>query len=250
MRLLVRARVVDVSKQYGSTRALDSVSFELRAGVTVLLGRNGAGKSTVSRILVGAERPTSGSVVVSAEGDETPFTPRAQLRQSGWLPQAFTAPGSMTVRQLVEYAAWLKEVPGFAAREAVSDAIYATDLERLADRRVATLSGGMLQRLGIAQAVVHAPGLLVLDEPTAGLDPEQRAGFHELVRNFAEDRSVLVSTHLLEDAVALAAHAVVLDAGRVQFDGTVSELEALGEGGGRAERLRTAFLNVIERRPT
>jgi ABC-2 type transport system ATP-binding protein len=152
----------------------------------------------------------------------------------------------MTVTQFLEYAAWLKEVPSADISRRVDDALDAADLAGVGRRRLGHLSGGMLRRVGIAQAIVHRPDFLVLDEPTVGLDPEQRAAFHERVPVLGRERTVLVSTHLLEDVTALAERTVILEGGTVAFSGSLEELAAVGDGGDDlTERLRSGFLAVV-----
>jgi ABC-2 type transport system ATP-binding protein len=233
-------------------QALIDVSMELSTGVTALLGRNGAGKSTLCRIIAGIEPPDSGGL--TRAGDSVGGGRRAvrsHHRETGWLPQSFNTPGSMTVRQYVGYAAWLKEVPRRGVVEAVESALSRADLSELEHRRLRQLSGGMLKRVGIAQAIVHDPSFLVLDEPTAGLDPEQRRHFHDIVRSLARDRIVLLSTHLLEDVEALAQRVVVLDEGAIKFDDNRAALadaaDGLGPSADATDSLRDGFLAVVRR---
>jgi ABC-2 type transport system ATP-binding protein len=239
--------LADVSRRYGDVQALTSVSFTLGLGTTVLLGRNGAGKSTLSRILTGLETPSSGSVL----RDGAAVTSRADWRhhhsQTGWLPQTLAAPMSMTVEQYLRYAAWLKTVPKAETNTAIDRAIHQVDLDDQRRRRLGQLSGGMLRRAGIAQAIVHDPHLVGLDEPTVGLDPEQRARFHDIIRTLATDRSLLISTHLLEDVEATADRILVLEQGSLSFDGTTDELQAMSSDGedSSQSRLRSGFINIV-----
>lgn len=236
--------VRSVSVRYGRVEALRLVGFTAHAGVTLLLGRNGTGKTSLCRVLAGAQHPHSGALSWTAAG--APEAGRRNfLRATGWLPQIFDAPPAMTVRAYLEYAAWLKEVPRRELAEALDGALVAVDLADRAGHEVSALSGGMLRRLGIAQALVNRPRFLILDEPTVGLDPEQRAHFHQIIRGVATDRVVLLSTHLMEDATELADLVVILDAGTVRYDGSLADLEMLGRGADRAERLRQAFLSTI-----
>lgn len=236
-----------MSKSYGKVRALSGVILGLPCGITILLGRNGSGKSTLSRLLAGVEQPDKGHVLRGGRPiDDGPRERRAHLSRTGWLPQSFSALGTMTVRQYVSYAGWLKDLAAADLPAAVDAALAAVELGDLGGRRMGQLSGGMLRRAGIAQAIVNAPDLLVLDEPTAGLDPEQRGTFHELVRRLAVERAVLLSTHLLEDVIAVGDRTVVLDAGQVRFQGTNEQLMHLGDGGGgAAARLRSGFLALL-----
>jgi ABC-2 type transport system ATP-binding protein len=222
--------------------ALDGATGALGPGVTVLLGRNGAGKSTLCRLLVGFEQPDSG--VVTRDGvalDSIARWKRAHAR-TGWLPQDVRAPASMTVVQYLRYAAWLKGHPSRDLAGLVDEALARTDLHPQRNRRIGQLSGGMARRVGIARAIVHRPSFVVLDEPTVGLDPEQRAGFHQLITDLGTDHVVLLSTHLLEDACALADDLLVLDAGRIRFAGAVGDLPA---GAADPDALRDWFLGIV-----
>jgi ABC-2 type transport system ATP-binding protein len=237
--------VHDVTVRHGQVEALTGVTFEALPGVTVLLGRAGAGKTSLCRVLAGTLTPARGTVRWTADG-AAPVGRRDYLRTTGWLPQSFDAPPTMTVRQYLEYAAWLKEVRCRVLHDSVDAALAAVELVDRAHSLVSTLSGGMMQRLGIAQALVNRPSLVILDEPTAGLDPEQRARVHGIVRSLATDRVVLLATPLVEDAVALADRVLVLDRGTVRHDGPMSELEGRGSdtGADRLARLRDAVLST------
>lgn len=234
-----------MSKTYRATCALDDVTLQFNPGVTVLLGRNGAGKSTLSAILAGAEVPSVGHLIRGEQSVVGKRPHRDHLRRTGWLPQSFAAPHWMSVERFVHYAAWLKEVNRRVAPQRVATALQATDLTAYRKRPLGQLSGGMLRRVGIAQAIVHEPDVLVLDEPTAGLDPEQRHRFHSLVRSLSSDRTIIFSTHLIEDAVALAQTVVIIEDGRIKYNGPGKQLEAKGTGEDRAERLRSAFIQAI-----
>lgn len=175
---------------------------------------------------------------------------RADLRQVrrglGYLPQQFGFYPRFTVREFVAYMAWLKEMPKAAVPDAVQRAIERVGLTGKAETRMKALSGGMLRRVGIAQAVVNDPELLLLDEPTVGLDPEQRLDFRDLLRDLGSDSCVLVSTHLVEDVVAACTDVIVMSDGRRLFQGTPDDLIALGgqdeAGDSPAERGYSALL--------
>ncbi|MCB7135949.1 ATP-binding cassette domain-containing protein [Cellulosimicrobium marinum] len=244
----MRIGAKNVSKAYGKTLALRSATFDLDDGITVLLGRNGAGKSTLCRVLAGVEAPDDGYV----ELDGTPFpthsrAARAFYRRFGWLPQTFEPPKGMTVQQFLEYAGWLKDMPSATIETRIDQTLEMVHLENKKNERVGTLSGGMVRRLGIAQAIINEPGLVLLDEPSVGLDPEQRSEFHAVLASIAEERQLLVSTHLLEDAAVVADRCLVLDAGTLLFDGTMDALLELAPPADRAERIRSAFLGLVPR---
>ncbi|MET9290852.1 ATP-binding cassette domain-containing protein [Streptomyces sp. NPDC003077] len=225
------AAVRGATVRFKTVVALDDVSIDFRTGTTALLGPNGAGKSTLLSLLSTARRPQRGNVSVLDE----PVTGGARMRRLreriGVLPQAFGHHPRFTVREFVEYAAWLRKVPSAQRAERAREALRLVEMEKYADRRMGALSGGMLRRVGIAQAVVNHPALVLLDEPTAGLDPAQRVGFRDLIRGLGERSAVVLSTHLAEDVAHVCDRVSVLLEGNVRFSGTTAELCALaGEG--------------------
>jgi ABC-type multidrug transport system ATPase subunit len=203
---------------------LNEVGIELGPGVHCLLGRNGAGKTTLIKLLVGLLNTAHGSV--SINGDELSPRTLATLTSSlGYLAQDFDVDGYYRVHDFLKYVAWSK---GLSQEETVvrTEAVLKeVDLWEQRNNRCSTLSGGMKRRLGLASAVVHSPSVLVLDEPTVGLDPEQRAHFRALLNSLVEktETCILYSTHLIEDVVAMADSVVFLDVGEVLFSGTLSE---------------------------
>lgn len=224
-------RVDGLSLAYRKTRVLDKLDLSLNGGVHGLLGPNGAGKTTLVRVLATVLAPHEGTVRLLGN-DVTNRRERTELRRRlGYLPQQLGYFPGFTVREFVEYMAWLKEVPAARVPAAVDDALERVDLTGRADSRMRTLSGGMLRRAGIAQAIVNNPELLLLDEPTAGLDPEQRVGFRALLRALGQESTVVVSTHLVEDVASACTGVVLLDAGQVQWTGTADELAAAGVDG-------------------
>ncbi|MCE6997354.1 ATP-binding cassette domain-containing protein [Saccharothrix sp. S26] len=215
-------RVTGVSHRYGNATALHEVHIEFPIGVTAVLGPNGAGKSTLLGLLSTALRPQSGSVTVN--GVDSARNRKAYRRNLGFLPQGFTLPGNLTVAEFLALTAWQRLVPRGERRAAVDAALRAVDLTHQRDAKISQLSGGMHRRVGIAQAIVNRPGVLLLDEPTVGLDPRQRRGLRDLVSELGVGRTVVLSTHLTEDVAATSDRVVVLDEGTIRFDGTVDEL--------------------------
>ncbi|MEV7228120.1 ABC transporter ATP-binding protein [Polymorphospora sp. NPDC051019] len=216
----------------GRHLAVNGLDLALDTGVHGLLGPNGAGKTTLMRALATVVKPAGGrlsvlGVDVTGRGDL-----RRMRRGLGYLPQHFGFYPRFTVREFVEYMAWLKEMPKSDIPGAVQRAIDRVGLTDRADSRMKTLSGGMLRRAGIAQAIVNDPRVLLLDEPTVGLDPEQRLDFRELLRDIGSDSCVLVSTHLVEDVAAACTDVVLVNAGRLVWQGTTAELA--GRGGADA----------------
>jgi ABC-2 type transport system ATP-binding protein len=238
--------VHDVAFRYGTKTVLTNVRLSFGVGATVLLGRNGAGKTTLMRILAGAAAPSVGEVRLNGKpSDPRTRTGRQALRDIGWLPQEFGFPSRMTAAEFVAYAAWLKEVPRQRIVDRVRSALSLVDLSEQAEKPLRSLSGGQLRRLGLAAAVAPEPEVLILDEPTAGLDPEQRDSFHGFIRRLRGEKTVVVATHLLEDVEALAEHIVVIDSGSVRWTGTPSELaEKAGKPG--ISGLRHGFQLVID----
>ena len=203
--------------------AVDGVTLTMGRGVHGLLGPNGAGKTTLIRALATVLRPNSGTLSLLG-GVEL----REARRRIGYLPQEFGHYRRFTVREFVEYVAWLKEMPAREVPAAVQRAVERVGLADRADDRLKTLSGGMIRRVGIAQAIVNDPEVLLLDEPTAGLDPAQRLRFRELLTELGTDACVVVSTHLVEDVAAACTDVVLLAEGRLVFQGTPAQLAAAG----------------------
>jgi len=227
--LLSTIRVTGLHVRHRRTVALDTVDLALGRGVHGLLGPNGAGKTSLIRVLSTVARPSAGRVEILGEdvGDPRRCGPvRARL---GYLPQEFGYYPGFTVGEFVAYVAWLKELPAADTPAAVARAVARVGLADRADAKVRTLSGGMIRRVGIAQAIVNDPDVLLLDEPTAGLDPEQRVEFRALLRELGATATVIVSTHLVEDVAAACTEVTLLDAGRVAYRGTPASLSALGE---------------------
>lgn len=216
--------VADVVVRYGRTVALDGLSLCLSSGVHGLLGPNGAGKTTLMRILATADSPRSGHVRLLGTDVLHAAGLRAVRRKLGYLPQVFGYYPHYKVHEFVEYMATLKEVPAPKLAAAVAKSLRRVGLTDRADAKMRTLSGGMLRRAGLAQAIVNDPRLLILDEPTAGLDPEQRVALRALLRDLGKDSTVLVSTHLVEDVAAICTSVTVMNQGRIRFVGTPTEL--------------------------
>ena len=225
-------RVRGLSHSYRGTPALRSVDLTLTRGVTGLLGPNGAGKTTLLRILATVLRPDSGELRVLGVDPMGGPQPVARVRRElGWLPQELGFPRGFTAFGFVDYIAVLKEWIEASTRHAeVRRVLGLVDLADAGPRRVRALSGGQRRRLAVAQSLIGDPALLLLDEPTTGLDPEQRVGLRRVLSSAGERGTVLLSTHQTEDVAALCDRVVVLDAGRVHFDGPVVELVRSAEG--------------------
>ena len=224
--------LTDIHRSFGKSKAVDGVSLELGAGVFGLLGPNGAGKTSLLRMLATVLPPTSGQMALLGRDPGSTTARREIRRRLGYLPQSLGYYSSFTVVEFIEYFALLKEMPSPAVPKAVAVAVERVGLGVKAKAKLRTLSGGMLRRVGIAQAIVNSPDLLLLDEPTAGLDPEQRMQFRALLRPLGETATVIVSTHLVEDVGAACSEVALMSDGKIVFRGTPAELTARGEGHG------------------
>jgi ABC-2 type transport system ATP-binding protein len=224
--------LTSVSRSFGKNRAVDGVSLEAGPGVLGLLGPNGAGKTSLLRMLATVLPPSAGGIRLLDRDPGRTADRREIRRRLGYLPQNLGYYPAFTVVEFIEYFALLKEVPSERVPKAVATAVERVDLGAKAKARLRTLSGGMLRRVGIAQAIVNEPNLLLLDEPTAGLDPEQRVGFRALLRSLGETSTVVVSTHLVEDVGAACCEVALMDTGHIVFRGTPDELVARGVGRG------------------
>jgi ABC-2 type transport system ATP-binding protein len=220
-----------LTKSFGRFQALSGVSFSTGTGVTGLLGPNGAGKTTLLRIAATVLRPDGGRLRLLGCDPARPDERLALRRRLGYLPQEPGFYGHFSAFDFVDYIAILKEMNDRRSRhDEVRRVLAATGLEDQSRKKIKALSGGMRRRLGLAQALLAEPDLLILDEPTAGLDPEQRLRFRELVSEIGEHRTVLLSTHQTEDVATLCHRVVVLTGGEVRFDGTVPALADLARG--------------------
>jgi ABC-type multidrug transport system ATPase subunit len=222
----------ELTRKFGRTVAVDRVSLDAGPGVLGLLGPNGAGKTSLLRMLATVLPPSSGSLMLLGRNPARPADRREVRRRLGYLPQNLGYYPSFTVAEFVEYFALLKEIPPHLVPKAVATAIEKVDLGPKARARLRTLSGGMLRRVGIAQAIVNEPQLLLFDEPTAGLDPEQRVAFRTLMRDFGQTATVIVSTHLVEDVGAACSEVALMAEGKIVFRGSPEELTARGVGHG------------------
>lgn len=216
--------VRSLSYRYGPRQpdVLQDVNFRFGLGAVGILGPNGAGKSTLQRILASTLRAKTGEVLL--DGLEQHRDVAGYRRRIGYLPQRFGYLPHFTVAEFVEYAAWLKGVPGRSVAAAARRAVAEVALEEFASSKLRHLSGGMLRRVGIAQAIVNEPLLLLLDEPTVGLDPEQRNRLRATLRQLAPRMTVMLSTHLTEDIGATCRDVMVLAHGSVVFSGTTDAL--------------------------
>src|SRR3984885_3792097 len=231
----VNVEITGLTRRFGRNYAVAGVSLATGRGVFGLLGPNGAGKTSLLRIMATVIPPTSGTLRLLGR-DPGSYCPRREIRRRlGYLPQNLGYYPGFTVVEFVEYFALLKEMPPTQVPRAVATAVERVELGVKAKAKLRTLSGGMLRRVGIAQAIVNEPELLLLDEPTAGLDPEQRVQFRALLRDLGLRATVVVSTHLVEDVGAACTEVGLMDQGKVVFCGTPGELTAKGTDGGTGD---------------
>ncbi|MET9699912.1 ATP-binding cassette domain-containing protein [Streptomyces sp. NPDC006529] len=236
----------DITFRYGRrTPVFSGLSLTVAAPATVLLGPNGAGKSTLLGLAASQLTPTAGALGFNRlrPGGRK----QAAYRKSvAWIPQQITSVPGLTVREQVAYAGWLKGMSRGAAWEASATAIERVGLGKLADTKSHRVSGGQLRRTGIAGALCHRSELILMDEPTAGLDPQQRQMFRHLVEELSPTVQVLVSTHQTEDLAALYAEVIVLDQGTVRFQGSPAAFQALApDATGDRERAESAYTRLV-----
>ncbi|PZQ09803.1 MAG: ABC transporter ATP-binding protein [Rhodanobacter denitrificans] len=214
-----------LSKRYGDLVAVDGISFTVEPGqVLGFLGPNGAGKSTTMKMIAGFLAPTSGSASVC--GFDVEKQPLEARRSLGYLPEGAPSYGEMTVLEFLKFIADVRGLKGETRERRIDDVIGRLHLERVVEQPIDTLSKGFKRRVGIAQAIVHDPKVLILDEPTDGLDPNQKHEVRSLINDMARDKTIIVSTHILEEVHAVCDRAVIIAAGKVLADAKPAELEA------------------------
>ena len=230
--------VKNLKKRFGDFEAVKGVSFSVAEGeVLGFLGPNGAGKSTTMRMITGFLPPTSGTAVICGKDiNESPIEAKAAL---GYLPESAPSYKQMTVR---DYLAFIAEVRGLAdVKKAVADVIVKAKLEGVAGQTIETLSKGYRQRTAFAAAIIHDPKVLIMDEPTDGLDPNQKFTVREMIKEMAaQGKAIIISTHILEEVDAVCSKVVVISDGEKKFDGTPAELKAMDPSG----KLDVVFRNL------
>jgi ABC-2 type transport system ATP-binding protein len=228
----MRLEIDGVTKTYrGKVCALDGVSLSVPGGILGLLGANGAGKTTLMRLLAGLIRPDSGRIAAGGHDMATASGRLAVQRVLGYLPQDLGVYPDLTGREFLDYVALLKGLDDRRTRRRrVGEVLELVHLTDTANRKLRGYSGGMRRRIGIAQALLNDPELLIVDEPTAGLDPAERIRFRTLLSQLAERRTVLLSTHIVDDIAQTCSDVAVLGHGRLTFRGTVGDLAARAEG--------------------
>lgn len=217
-----------ISKQFKDTRAVDDVSLLITPGVWGLLGANGAGKTTLMRMIAGIMKPSAGTIRYDG-------IPIDELKENyrdifGYLPQEFGFYPEFTVKDYLNYVAVLKGLTAKDSRQRIDKLLEQLTLSHVKNKKIIKLSGGMKRRVGIAQALLNEPEVLILDEPTSGLDPGERVRFRNLLSEFAHDRIVLISTHIVSDVEYIASQNVIMKGGKLLAGGTTEELVKLVNG--------------------
>ncbi len=219
-------KIEHLSKSCGNKNILKDICLNIPVGMYGLLGENGAGKSTLMRILATVSEPTAGMVQINGVDIKN----KKKIRQIiGYLPQEFSVYPDMSVYSALDYLGILAELPQKIRKERINQLLKQVNLEQEKNKRFKNLSGGMKRRFGIAQALLNNPEILIIDEPTAGLDPEERLRFYNLLSELAMERIIILSTHIASDIEATCSRAAVICRGNVIFQGNISELIKLGE---------------------
>jgi ABC-2 type transport system ATP-binding protein len=213
-----------LTKRFGPLTAVDGVSFSIDRGeVLGFLGPNGSGKTTTMRMITGYLSPSAGSAVVC--GYDVAAKPLAAQRRIGYLPEGAPLYGDMTTKAFLNFIAGARGMSGAEAASRIGAIVERVELGSVLHQPIDTLSKGFKRRVGLAQALVHDPEVLILDEPTDGLDPNQKHQVRDLIRDMGHDKAIIISTHILEEVDAVCTRAAVIAKGRVVFDGTPNELE-------------------------
>ncbi|WP_281883548.1 ABC transporter ATP-binding protein [Paenibacillus sp. YYML68] len=219
-------QISQISKKFGHKLALENVSLNIETGMFGLLGPNGAGKTTLMRILTTLITPSSGCIKYQNVNWEDAHKVRGLI---GYLPQKFSIYKQISVIEALSHIATMKGLRK-GKNDLIDSVIEKVNLQGFIDKKVGTLSGGMVRRLGIAQAILGDPKIIIVDEPTTGLDPEERIRFRKLLRQLGKDKIIIISTHIVEDIEHTCDRAAVLDGGKVVFSNNISELEKIANG--------------------
>lgn len=237
-----------ISVRRGRRLVLKEFSLVLGAGITVVLGPNGAGKTTLLRSIAFLDPGTTGKIAIDgAEAGRRVGQRRKLFEHTGYMPQAWKFIPGYTAAESVQYASWLKGAPSREIERLADGALRSVGLIERRNTKLRELSGGMRQRVGLAESLVNDPRVLVLDEPTVGLDPEQRLAFRTALLSHSQEAAVVLSTHLTDDASVLADRIVVLLEGRIIFDGTAAEIEAHSDvdDSSTGSRLERGYLQIV-----
>ncbi|MFW5450212.1 MAG: ABC transporter ATP-binding protein [Methylophagaceae bacterium] len=224
--MTLRIEIEDLAKHFGAIKAVDGVSFSVKKGeVLGFLGPNGAGKSTTMKMITGFLAPTRGTIRVC--GHDVLTDPIAVKASLGYLPEGAPAYADMTPDSFLRFIADIRGLVGTDKKRAVESAAERARIKHVMFQPIETLSKGYKRRVGLAQAILHNPPVLIMDEPTDGLDPNQKHEVRTLINDMAADKAIIISTHILEEVHALCTRNVLIANGKVKFDGTPNELEAM-----------------------
>lgn len=240
-----KIRIEGLNQYYGKKQALKDVNLTIETGMFGLLGRNGAGKTTLMKVLATLLPKSEGNVNICGKDVEDAASIRKIV---GYLPQEFSMYANMTVYEAMDYLGVLSGLSRTQRRQRIPRLLRKVNLQDDQKKKVRALSGGMKRRLGIAQAILHNPKILIVDEPTAGLDPEERVRFRNLLCEIAEERIVILSTHIVGDVEATCEEIAVLDEGRVIYQGTVAGLIKMAEGKVYSAEISKKELELLKRR--
>lgn len=238
----MQLRLENISKTYGDKTALNQVSMELKNGIYGLLGPNGAGKTTLISIIVGLLEATDGEVFCN--GISKKKLKNQYFDYIGYMPQYPGYYGNFTGYEMMDYYAVLKGIKKAERKKFIIDLLQLVNLTEQADKKISSYSGGMKQRLGIGCALLNNPAVLILDEPTAGLDPKERIRFRNLISKISENKIVIIATHIVSDVEFIANEIILLNQGKIIKNGTVSEL--CSEIEGFVWQLETVDKNIVE----
>ena len=227
-----------LDKRFGPIHAVRDVSFSVRHGeVLGFLGPNGAGKSTTMKMITGFLEPTDGTVLVNGHDVLTdPISVKASI---GYLPEGAPAYGEMTVLRFLEFVAEIRGYNGAEKQQRIDRVVELVHLDSVLEQTIETLSKGFKRRVGVAQALLHDPDVLIMDEPTDGLDPNQKHEVRSLIREMAKNKAIVISTHILEEVDAVCTRAIIIAAGQLLFDGSPDELRAQSEAQDYDDAFRT-----------
>lgn len=239
--------ILDLHISKRGKRILCGIDLTIGAKPIVVLGPNGAGKSTLFRAIVGLESPNAGTIKIDGHEVSTKLGNRLQRSEIGYLSQAPDESANFTGLSAIEYAGWLKGLSGEQLKAAVAEAVSLSSSTEFAARKTVKLSGGQLKRIGIAQAIVHSPALVILDEPTAALDPLERIATLKMLSELATKSCVVFSTHMISDLLDFEGVVVVLADGKVLFNGGIEEFLLRGDAQGseRLKALESAYANLV-----
>ena len=232
-------KIKSLTKSFGAIHAVRNVSFNVSHGeVLGFLGPNGAGKSTTMKMITGFLEPTSGTVEVN--GHDVLENPLSVKRSIGYLPEGAPAYGEMTVKNFLNFIADIRQLNGAIRKKRLDEVIETINIRTVIDQSIETLSKGFKRRVGLAQAILHDPNILILDEPTDGLDPNQKHEVRNLIKKMSKEKAIIISTHILEEVDAVCTRAIIISSGELLFDGTPTQLIAKSD----QSNIDHAFRNI------